>query len=202
MIEEIFKCKICDKYFKSKEALEMHNSTKHSEKKKGEQNKKPKINYKKIRNLTIIIAVFGLLFYGFYWTFSNMNSYIDLPAKEINIGGHQNIALHIHSELNILIDGEEFEIPANIGISEGIMRPLHTHDSTGEIHIEGPYRRDFTLGEFFDIWGKTLNQRCIFDYCTDKGELKMYINGNENQEFGNHILQDGEDILIEYNLNI
>ena len=202
MKEEIFKCEICDRDFKSKEALEMHNSTKHSERKKEESSKKiQKTNYKKIRNWAILIAVFGLMFYGFFWMFSSANSYGDLPAKEMNIGSHQNIALHIHSGLSIVIDDKNFDIPANIGVSPGVMRPLHTHDSTGEIHIEGPYARDFTLGEFFDIWEKNLNQSCIFDYCTDKGELKMYVNGKENSEFGNHVLRDDEDISIEFKSN-
>ena len=34
---------------------------------------------------------------------------------------------------------------------------LHTHDTTGVIHIESPVQRRYTLGEFFDLWGQPLS---------------------------------------------
>jgi|ERR687887_526454 hypothetical protein len=39
---------------------------------------------------------------------------------------------------------------------------LHTHDGTGIVHIESPIKRDFTLGQFFDIWAKKLNNQSEF----------------------------------------
>ena len=191
-----FKCDICNRAFGSKEAFDMHNSAKHSN--SVSEKKTSNINYKKIRNWGIFIILLGLIAWGVYALMTIPNSYEDLPASEINIGSHKNIALHIHSDLKILIDGQETEIPANIGIESGIMRPLHTHDSSGEIHIEGPYQRDFTIGEFFEIWGMTFNSTCIFENCTDKGELKMLVNGQENNEFNDHVLRDDDEIVIEY----
>ena len=34
---------------------------------------------------------------------------------------------------------------------------LHTHDSTGVVHIESPVQRGYTLGQFFDVWGRPLS---------------------------------------------
>ena len=204
MIEEIFKCEACDRGFKNQESLEMHNKAKHSEKipkeKKPGENKQFPV--KKIRNWVIFILIIGLIVWGVYSLMANPNSFDILPASEINIGSHQNIALHIHSGLEIKIDGEEFPIPASIGIQPGIMRPLHTHDSSGEIHIEGPYARDFTIGEFFEIWNKTFNFTCIFDFCISdesNATLRMMVNGKESQEFESHIIRDDDKISIEYN---
>ncbi|MDP3992025.1 MAG: hypothetical protein Q8P79_00780 [Nanoarchaeota archaeon] len=198
--EEItYKCEPCNRNFGSSEALDMHNRAKHSNLQP--EQKISKTNYKKIRNWGVFILILGLAVWGIYMLISNGNSFTNLPASQINIGGHQNIALHIHSNLKIMIDGQENLIPANIGIEPGIMRPLHTHDSSGEIHIEGPYKRDFTLGEFFEIWNQKFNSECVFEYCTDaenNATLKMLVNGRENTGFGNYVLRDGDDIIIEY----
>jgi hypothetical protein len=68
---------------------------------------------------------------------------------------------HIHVHLDVLVDGQPVQVPANIGIDEvhpGIS-PLHTHDDSGVIHIESPVKRQFSLGEFFTEWGVSLSAR-------------------------------------------
>ncbi len=197
MEEEKFSCSECDKIFGRKESLEMHNSAKHSSELKSKEEKNAKIIHKKNWKFLILILVAAVVVYVFYLIIGN-SEINQTPANEINIRSHQNIALHIHSNLKILIDGEEIEIPANIGVSEGVMRPVHTHDSTGEIHIEGPYKRDFTVGDFFLVWEKTLNSNCVFDYCSEKGELKFFVNGKENNEFENYVMKDRDQIRIQY----
>ncbi len=197
-----FKCEVCNKVFGSKESLEQHNAAKHSESIKKE--KKP-INKKKIRNWAIFLLILsGVVVLGYYALSGTINEdqYCqNLPATEINIGSHQNLKNHIHQDLEIIINGEEQLIPSNIGIFPGIMRPIHTHDSSGEIHVEGPCVRNFTLGDFFDIWKKEFDSTRIFDKTTENGTLKMTVNGQENSEFRNLILRDGDKIKIEYKSN-
>ncbi|MGB7881908.1 MAG: hypothetical protein WBL44_04230, partial [Nitrososphaeraceae archaeon] len=64
---------------------------------------------------------------------------------------------HIHAHLDILVDGRPFTVPSQIGIDpEGrCLYWLHTHDDSGIIHIESPEKRQFTIGNFIDIWTKT-----------------------------------------------
>ncbi|MBS3086106.1 hypothetical protein J4422_00190 [Candidatus Pacearchaeota archaeon] len=196
--EETFKCESCNRIFGSKEALEMHGAAKHPEKVPKDKKRFP---VKKTRNWVIFILILGLVIFGVYFLMTSSNSFDDLPASEINIGSHKNIALHIHSDLEIKINNQGFPIPADIGIQTGIMRPLHTHDSSGEVHIEGPYARDFTIGEFFQIWNKTFNSTCIFENCIgteSNSTLKMSVNGQESQQFENHIMRDGDEIVIEF----
>jgi len=196
--EETFKCEICGKTFSSKEALDMHNIAKHPE--KIPKQKKP-FPVKKTRNWIIFILILGFGIWGLYALMTSSNSFDDLSASEINIGSHKNIALHIHSDLEIKINNQGFPIPADIGIQTGVMRPLHTHDSTGEIHIEGPYARDFTIGEFFQVWNKTFNSTCIFENCVgteSNNTLKMSVNGQENFQFENYTMRDGDEIVIEF----
>jgi|SRR3989344_2369025 len=190
-------CSVCKKSFNDKDALEMHFKAKHPEKVQKENRPFP---IKKVRNWTITLIIIGLISWGVYSMMNSPDSFDNLPAEEINIGSHQNIALHIHSDLKILIDGEEFPIPANIGVSTGIMRPVHTHDATGKIHIEGPYPRDFTLGDFFNVWQKEFNSTCIFEYCTipGVGAMEMFVNGEKSEAYDSLVLKDSQQILIEY----
>ncbi len=198
-MDEKNKCEKCNKEFVSLEALNQHKLVKHPENIKKEA---LPLNKRKIRNWAIfIIIVLGfmvLVYYGISGIIKEDKNCQNIPVTEMNIGSHKNLRNHIHQNLEIIIDGVEREIPSNIGISQGIMRPIHTHDSTGEIHVEGPCVRAFTLGEFFEIWKKEFNSTKIFDKTTENGTLKMTVNGQENNEFGNLILKDDDEIVIEY----
>lgn len=68
---------------------------------------------------------------------------------------------HVHSHLAILLNGEPQAIPNDLGIvnddtPDRCIYALHTHDNTGIIHVEAPAVGTFTLGQFFDIWGRPL----------------------------------------------
>ena len=197
---ERIKCEICQITFKDENGLMQHKQAKHPVVEKPQ-----KINTKKIKNWTIIIVVIGLIIMGFGWliysTYQGINSCKTESAETMNIGGHTNLALHIHAALNIIIDGEKQAIPANIGILPGIMRPVHTHALDNEVHLEGPCQRDFTLRDFFAIWGRQFNSQCIFDKCTEGGILSMRVNGVDNQDFDSYIIKDDDDIVIEYKSN-
>ncbi len=112
---------------------------------------------------------------------------------------HKNLAFHIHMTLEIYILGKKKIIPKNTGISRGCMHVIHTHDKTGELHIESPYYHRFYLKDFFTIWGKTFNRNCIFRYCVDENHiLSFFVNGFENDEYENLPLRDGDVIRIVY----
>ena len=78
----------------------------------------------------------------------------------------EGTALHIHSQLTILADGQNVVVPANIGIKSACLYWLHTHDDSGTVHIESPTQRDFTLGEFLDMWKQTQPGTYKFDQNT------------------------------------
>jgi hypothetical protein len=51
---------------------------------------------------------------------------------------------------------------------------LHTHDTTGIIHMEAPAHVSFTLGEFFDMWGQPLTAGQVGPA---HGPLTVFVNG-------------------------
>ena len=208
-MEEQTKCEICDRIFNSLDSLKHHNQAKHPEKVPKERKPLP---IKKIRNWAIFIIIIGLIIWGIMAVIPENN------VKELNVdisGNSVNIpagAVHWHPRLTIEIDGEDVNIPTNIGLNVGKvvdthlsgmrMSPTHTHETDGTIHLENnnPSSKPetVTLGYFFYVWDKQFNSSCIFEYCTDKGELKMYVNGKDNSEFENYFMQDKDEILIEY----
>ncbi len=95
--------------------------------------------------------------------FTNLNRELIAAWKAGGVGclpSHQNAALHIHTSLEITVDGRE-EVPpaAGTGIVRGCMAEVHTHEADGVIHIESVNPgTTFTLGQFFAIWGKTIER--------------------------------------------
>jgi hypothetical protein len=109
-----------------------------------------------------------------------------------------SLLMHNHINLNITADGKPMVIPANIGIDPKLHEdnsldiygpqksPLHTHTSSGTIHVESKIITDYTLGEFLDVWGLPLGGKAI----------KMTVDGMQVSDYRNHILSDGQEIHL------
>ena len=113
------------------------------------------------------------------------------PAQGATVDGiacqtSEQTAYHIHAHLAIFDHGTSRPVLAGIGIPGPQQRAngfvtggkclywLHTHDSSGIIHVESPTQRVYTLGQFFDIWG----QRLTGDQAgAAKGTLTVFVNG-------------------------
>jgi hypothetical protein len=103
--------------------------------------------------------------------------------------------LHWHPVVSVMIKGQKQEIPANIGT----MSSMHTHDSTGSIHVEKSGRvtkEDVKLSTLFKILGKQFSSNCLYDECG--GKVTLSVNGNENTEYENYVMQDKDNIEIRY----
>ena len=86
--------------------------------------------------------------------------------------------LHIHQHLDVYVNSKKVEVPALIGIDTAgqFLTQLHTHDTTGIVHVESPTHRTFVLGEFFGEWGVKLTANCLGTYC---GKLHWYVGGKK-----------------------
>jgi hypothetical protein len=95
------------------------------------------------------------------------------PVDGIMCQGAEQVLFHIHAHLTVFVDGAARRIPSGIGIPGAQVSPtpagpyvgggscfywLHTHAADGIIHIESPVDRAYTLGDFFDVWGQTLDR--------------------------------------------
>lgn len=151
-----------------------------------------------------ILVVTGFFLLGFNRWFDSSGNEVKENVKTAKIGclpqGHGNLAQHFHLHLTIVIDGVTQTIPASVGVAPSCMSEIHTHDASGELHVESVLMgKKFTLGQFFSVWGKNFSRDRIFDRAVGDGyELLMTVDDVETQEFGDIVLKDDQKIVIEY----
>src|ERR687884_1193185 len=82
----------------------------------------------------------------------------------IQCNAAEQLVFHNHAHLDIFINGQPYTIPSQVGIVPAkCIYWLHTHDDSGIIHIESPVTRNFTLGQFFDIWNRKFSNTQIIN---------------------------------------
>jgi hypothetical protein len=85
------------------------------------------------------------------------------------------LAFHIHQHLDVYVNGKKATVPALVGIYDNsFITEVHTHDTSGIIHVESAKNRPYTLGQFFGEWSVRLNATCLGRYC---GQLHWWVNG-------------------------
>ena len=112
---------------------------------------------------------------------------------------NEHLQYHVHSHLDVFVDGKHVEVPAGIGIDTtdpkvqkgqlqdgsyaygGITKcpkvcisPLHTHAHLGVLHTETSKPTPNRLGQFFVEWGVRLTRTCIGTYCRN---VQFWVNG-------------------------
>ncbi len=127
---------------------------------------------------------------------------------------NQDLAEHYHALLMIFVNGQQVQLPVNIGEGDSgsCIQPLHVHQTAPNvnvIHIESPQERTYTLADFVRVWAATpnlrgptpvvFNQNQIFNYTVGSGyELRMYVNGQQSISYGSLTLQTHTIIVIVY----
>jgi hypothetical protein len=121
----------------------------------------------------------------------------------------EHFIMHIHTHIDIFINGNPYQVPSKIGIIPNqCIYWLHTHDDTGIIHIESPEEEDFTLGEFFDVWRQKFDNNQIFENKIGKdgsknNALDVYVNGNRvsnSTDYRGIKLNEHDEIVIAYGI--
>jgi hypothetical protein len=112
-----------------------------------------------------------------------------------------DVGYHVHVALRIYIEGKQIPLASQIGIDaqEGFLAPLHTHDSSGIVHIEASERYPFTLGQFFAIWGVKFTNTQLGGYVSGNGNvLSVYVNGNPVSNPVGYVMSAHDDIVVGY----
>jgi len=154
-------------------------------KQKDRQNRASKaIRDKKIKRL-VMIGVIVAAAIGIGLAIASSKALSGAGVSALAIDGIQcnnveQLVSHIHAHLDIFINGQPYTIPSQIGITDKCFYWLHTHDESGIIHIESPVAKDYTIGQFFDIWNKKFSNTQILDNIVNgKNTLNVYVNGNK-----------------------
>jgi hypothetical protein len=111
----------------------------------------------------------------------------------------EGTVMHIHQHIDITVNGQDLTIPADVGVAQTFISPLHTHDTSGVLHVESPAQKDFKLGQFFDEWGVTLSDTCIGTNCADDShKLVVGVNGTPITNVHDYVLKSHDEIHIWY----
>jgi hypothetical protein len=139
------------------------------------------------------------------------------PVANIKCQAGEQVAVHYHAHLTILYKGTPVTVPHGIGIPGAQLDPnsqtpyvatgtcfywLHTHDDSGVIHIEAPQsdaNRQFTLGNFFAIWGQPLSTGKVATLKVGKGEqMKVWVDGKPySGDPSRVVLKAHQQVVIE-----
>lgn len=120
-------------------------------------------------------------------------------TKDVFPPGTPMTGPHVHPSLGVFVDGEPIEVPANIGIhpDQAGHAPVHTHDTDGTLHIEGP--AGTTLGQVFQVWGVKLSATRLGPHeASDHKAVRMWVDGEPTRAFGDLELVDEQRIVIAY----
>jgi hypothetical protein len=121
------------------------------------------------------------------------------PTSNVPCGPSEVLTRHEHAHLVILIRGQIKTVPAFVGITATQICWLHTHDTSGIIHVEAGDARALTLGDFFAVWRQPLSAAVIDGERVGNGESiqatvdqQPYTGAPETI-----VLKDHEDIVLQ-----
>jgi hypothetical protein len=138
------------------------------------------------------------------WPANNDDSTLQLRLRAIGLDPltAEGQVVHIHQHLDLYADGKKITVPSQIGIasSGGFISDLHTHDSTGIMHVEAAQVRSFSLGQFFAVWGLRLDAKCLGSLCAAAGkQLKVWVDGEPVAGDPTRIvLEEHQEIVLAY----
>ena len=124
-----------------------------------------------------------------------------MAISGIECNRSEQLNYHIHSGLDVFVNGVQQQVPSNIGIlsSPSCLYWLHTHSANGIIHIEAPETREFLLGQFIDVWEQTLtNSTAFFDSVSDM-PVTAYVDGQRFEgDYRTIRLESLREIVLTY----
>ena len=97
----------------------------------------------------------------------------------------------ISATLELYVDGNEADVPANIGFEDGCHKALYTITGDGTIYAEWTEEYPFEIGHFLWSWDFPIK-----DMELDKS--RVLVNGKESPHFINELLVDGYHYRAEF----
>ncbi|MFL6117929.1 MAG: hypothetical protein ACJ786_42230 [Catenulispora sp.] len=114
--------------------------------------------------------------------------------------GNEMLQVHYHAHLDVIVDGQQVTVPQYIGIDENAqtITALHTHDTSGILHIESAEDIPFKLGQVFAEWGQPLTGTQVGPVAIgpDKA-LKLIVNGKEvGGDPAQYVLKAHDEVVV------
>jgi hypothetical protein len=128
-------------------------------------------------------------------------SFLAQRLAAFNFPQQTDIGYHVHAQLNVYINGKQTTVPANLGIDpQGrFISPIHTHDTSGVVHMESTKYYPFTLGEFINVWGVYFTNNQLGAYKTGNGNvLQLWVDGKQIADPVNYKMKPHDVMILGY----
>ena len=187
------KCNICGKAFENSTKLNQHKSESHKSETKV---KKTASNSSRYKATGIAAAIAVIVVLGVYFSENQQPSATVIQG--VRCDPTESIDFHIHAHLDVIVDGKSVTVPAGIGIKPNeCLYWLHTHNTSGVIHIEAPQETTFTLGQFIQIWDNTPSISPTFEGMINGDKnFKVFVNGFEYKDGYDKIPLNAHDEIV------
>ena len=132
---------------------------------------------------SVFLVIFLALIVAYYIASRGPGGVNGQPVANIKCDSGEQFGVHYHAHLTIMYRGEPASIPGSTGIlsAKKCFYWMHTHTTSGIIHIEAPKdsaSRQFTVGDFFQVWNQPLSTKQVATFTVGKGdELEMWVDG-------------------------
>jgi len=125
------------------------------------------------------------------------------PVADIHCDSGEQLAVHYHAHVDLIYNGTPVAIPAGTGITSSCFYWMHTHQTSGIIHMEAPKdsaNRQFTLGDFFAVWRQPITGRQIATIPVQKGDqVKVWVDGKPySGDPAKVVLKSHEQVVVEW----
>ena len=102
--------------------------------------------------------------------------------------------------IEVSVDGEAVPLAPFIGIDRlrAVQAPVHTHESSGDVWLEGDGNRGVTLGQFFTLWGVRFDDACLGDACE---RLEVTADGRDVEDPAGLVLRGHDVVRISAHTN-
>ncbi|MBP2624548.1 MAG: hypothetical protein KAF24_01115 [Nitrosopumilaceae archaeon] len=114
---------------------------------------------------------------------------LDDPLK--NCINERLMKYKITAKLEVFVDNQEIEIPANVGFTESCQKSLYTISDDGIIHAEWENEYAFEIGHFLWMWNFPLRDM-------DQSKSKIFVNNKESTDFIRTLMLDGYNYKAKF----
>lgn len=134
-----------------------------------------------LTGVVVLVLGFSLIYFA-KQSSSSSSASSNSPYAALNgvsCDSTEQLNYHIHAHISIYINGNAVQIPGNIGIANdgSCFYWLHTHDTSGIIHIESPTKKIYTLGQFSQLWGQRFSELQYPIELDQNTDWQVYVNG-------------------------
>lgn len=143
---------------------------------------------KKTIKFLIITAIVG---FGTFFGASGVVGILSADDPLKNCINERDTPYKISATLELIVDGQKADIPANIGFVDGCQKSLYTLSDDGTIYAEWEKEYPFEIGHFLWVWDFPLRDM-------DQSKSKIFVNGVLSEDFIHTPLVDGNSYRAEF----